>query len=196
MEKQREARLREVLEKIVDQQQVLGDVRAAERQDYMRLFDSEKLDEQEEQRLDYSVFMLNNAIDSLYRAGREILCAVKDKSMEEIEGEQGDEEKSKIPPAAFTTELLRMVEAAGILDDYAGKIKDVLFDHCRENGYNEDAFEAAAWDYIVKNSEQWNKQTEEREADDVDCACLYLGEYVQKSNEYVKSLKREGACQA
>lgn len=196
MEKQREARLREVLEKIVDLQQVLGDVRAAERQDYMRLFDSEKLDEQEEQRLDYSVFMLNNAIDSLYRAGREILCAVKDKSFEEIEGEQEDEEKSKIPPGAFTAELLRMVESVGILDDYAGKIRDVLFDYCRENGYNEDAFEAAAWDYIVKNSEQWNKQMEEREADDVDCACLYLGEYVQKSNEYVKSLKGEGACQA
>ena len=196
MEKQREARLREVLEKIVDLQQVLGDVRAAERQDYMRLFDSEQLDEQEEQRLDYSVFMLNNAIDSLYRAGREILCAVKDKSMEEIEGKQEDEEKSKIPPDAFTAELLRMVEAAGILEDYAEKIRDALFDHCRENGYNEDAFEVAALDYMVKNSEQWGKQTEEREGDDIDCAGTYLDEYIQKRNKHVKGLIGEDACQA
>lgn len=196
MEKQREARLREVLEKIVDLQQVLGDVRAEERRDYMRLFDSEQLDEQEEQKLDYSVFMLNNAIESLYRAGREILCAVKDKSFEEIEGEQEDEEKSKIPPDAFTAELLRMVEAAGILEDYAEKIRDALFDHCRENGYNEDAFEVAALDYMVKNSEQWGKQTEEREGDDIDCAGMYLDEYIQRSNKYVKGLKGEDACQA
>lgn len=91
MEKQREARLREVLEKIVDLQQVLGDVRSEERQDYMRLFDKGKPDTNAERRLNYSASMLSEAIESLYNAGREILCAVKGKSIKDIETEKGGE---------------------------------------------------------------------------------------------------------
>ena len=39
MEKQREARLRKVLEKLVDLQEEIGEGRAEERQDYLRVFD-------------------------------------------------------------------------------------------------------------------------------------------------------------
>ena len=89
MEKQREARLREVLENLVDLQEKIGEVRAEERQDYLRLFDKGKPDANAERRLNYSASMLSEAIESLYNAGREILCAVKGKSIKDIEAEKG-----------------------------------------------------------------------------------------------------------